>query len=124
MRSKASAADGRRRHRGKPTLHSMAKLDFKPWTRTADMKPDELIPRFDVWTHYGVIARLAYAIMLRSREELIGAYRNLEQEAINETMENLDSTIGDLSATIGMLKGAQGRMLAAASAYIVRERAA
>ena len=54
------------------TAPDFAKLDFKPWTRAPG---DELFPSDKLISAHGTVCRYAYAIMLRTREQLIAMHR-------------------------------------------------
>jgi hypothetical protein len=111
-----------RKSRGKPaTWRDIAKLDFTPLTRTADMKPNELIPADATLQSCGVPARLAYAVMLRTREELIEMHGKLDHDYVDKMCASFAGTAETLKAIVAMLDAAYLRVLASASARIVRK---
>ena len=67
-----------KKSRGKPaTVSGMAKIDFKPWKRLPDMKEGELAPSNEMLTSLGFPCRMAFAIMLLTREQLIASHGKL-----------------------------------------------
>jgi hypothetical protein len=65
-----------KKSRGKfGTMSDYAKIDFKPWKREPGMKEGGLIPSNELLTRLGVSCRLAYGIMMLTREKLIASHR-------------------------------------------------
>src|SRR5687768_6008730 len=74
----------KRKPRGKvATLNDYAKVDFKPWTRDPGMGEGELIPSDETLRSCGVPCRIAYAILLKTRAELIAMHGKVEIEQID-----------------------------------------
>src|SRR5258708_3762081 len=64
-----------RKRRGKSAkLRDFAKIDWKPWRRSRDMRPTELKPSREMTDHIGVDCRLAYGVMLRTRRQLVAMH--------------------------------------------------
>jgi hypothetical protein len=112
-----------RKNRGKlATMRDYAKIDFEPWTRRPGMKQGEMIPSHDVISNHGVTCRIAYGLMLLTRDEMIDMHSNLEHDMVDETMARLMDTGEFLKATAQMVETAYVRVLASASAARVRRR--
>jgi hypothetical protein len=102
---------------GKPaTLDDYAKIDFKPWKNSPGMRKGELFPSNEFLANLGVSCRLAYAIMLRNRDELIASYGMVEERHADELMRNLFDTSEQLKAVREMVRSAYHRMLASGAA--------
>ena len=111
----------KRKARGKiATERDFAKADWEPWKRADGMGPTELIPKDASLERCGVACRLAYAIMLMPRDELIAMHGKAEHKVINAMMGNLDETAEWLKGLVAMLDGAYARVLASACAYNVK----
>jgi hypothetical protein len=106
----------RRKHRGKiATARDCSKMDFEPWHRTPDMQPDELVPSNEVLREFGVYARMAYAIMLRTKPELMEMPNTLDEDKVENMMANLLSTAEEMKQIVSMIESAYMRMLVALS---------
>jgi hypothetical protein len=95
------------------TMRDYAAIDWKPWKRTEGMRPTELCPSAQTMATLGISARVAFGIMLKTREELIDMHKNLEHATVNEIMERLmeaESYAKDITA---MIRSATARILAA-----------
>jgi hypothetical protein len=104
----------RRKVKGKlATARDYAKAaHWKPWTRDPDMEPGELFPSQEITHDLGIGARLAYAIMLKSPEELIEMHKSVEHETMDEMMAHLSQTEENLKSLASMVKSAYLRILA------------
>jgi hypothetical protein len=110
----------KRKPRGKlATWRGIAKVDFKPWTRTPDMQPTELIPSNATLQSCALPARMAYAIMLRTKEQLIEMHGKVEHEDIDNMMDDLSNTAEKLKSIVAILDTAYTRMLVSASARMI-----
>ena len=106
-----------RKRRGKSAkLRDLAKIDWKPWRRTPDMKPTELRPSYETTDHIGVGCRVAYGIMLRTRAQLVAMHGKVKHEHVDEMMAHLAETEEWLKATAHMVEAAYVRVLASAAA--------
>jgi hypothetical protein len=106
-----------RKRRGKSAkLRDFAKIDWKPWRRTPDMRPTELMPSRETTDHIGVGCRVAYGIMLRTRAQLVAVHGEVEHEHVDEIMGHLAETEEWLKATAHMVEVAYLRVLASAAA--------
>lgn len=104
---------------GRATIDGYAKINFKPWKRDRDMGKDELFPPDEFLTSLGVWCRTAYAIMLRSRSELIAGYREIgDFRRIDEAMTGLSDTAERLKLVANMVETAYHRMLASGAAAV------
>jgi hypothetical protein len=109
--------------RGKPaTLRQFAKIDFKPWKREPGMRKEEFFPSSSMLDDHGVTCRMAYAIMLMSRDELIAMHSKIDHEHVDEMMGNLTETSEFLKEVAHMVEAAYVRVLASASAALVQNR--
>jgi hypothetical protein len=97
-------------------MSDYAKADFKPWKREPNMREDELFPSNEKMAELGVTCRLAYGIMLRTREQLIEAHGELDHAAIDQIMTRLAQTGETLKAIAHMVEIADLRFLASAAA--------
>jgi hypothetical protein len=112
-----------RKRRGKPaTIADYSKIDFKPWTREPGMGKTELFPSPDLHAEHGVTCRVAYAVMLMTRDDLIAMHGNVEHKNIDRTMGALAETEEFLKGVAYMVNSAYVRLLASASAAIVQKR--
>jgi hypothetical protein len=113
----------KRRRRGKlATLRAYAKANFDPWQRDRDMNSKELLPSNQTLLNCGVPARIAYAMMLKSKEELIEMFDKLELEDIDSMMASIVESAETLKAIASMLEMADTRMLVAACARELGKR--
>jgi hypothetical protein len=71
------------------TIKDCAKINFKPWRRTAEMQPTELMPSAEVVNANGVNCRLAYGVMLETRAQLLAMHGNLDHAHIDKLMAGL-----------------------------------
>ena len=106
----------RKRH-GKPaTMRDYATIDFSPWTREPGMKKNELLPSDETVNRLAVSCRIAYATMLKSREDLIAMHGKANHELVDELMADLADTAERLKELAEMVEGAYARVLASAAA--------
>jgi hypothetical protein len=108
------------RHGKSAKLHDFAKIDWKPWRRTAGMRPTELMPSPETTDEIGVGCRLAYGVMLRTRKQLIAMHSSLQLEHTDKIMAHLSGTAEWLKATAHMVEIAYLRVLASAAAAHVQ----
>jgi hypothetical protein len=108
-----------RKPRGKPaTMSGLAKLDFKPWKREPDMREGELAPSNEFITSLGTSGRMAYAIMLLTREHLIALHGKVDHGDVDKMMADLTDTAERLKEIAHMVEVAHLRVLASlAAAY-------
>jgi hypothetical protein len=97
-------------------LRDFAKIDWRPWRRTPDMRPTELMPSREMTDRIGIGCRLAYGLMLRTRNQLIAMHGEVEHEHVDEMMGHLAETEEWLKATARMVEMAYLRVLASAAA--------
>jgi len=104
----------KRKPRGKlATQHDYAKIDWKPWKRNGN----ELIPSNADFERCGVPARMAYAVMTTSRDELIAGHGNVDHKHFDAMMTNFVETSEWLKSVAAMIEHAYLRILASACAY-------
>jgi hypothetical protein len=109
----------KKKFRGKrATMSDYAKVDFKPWKRGPHMKEDELFPSNEKMAELGVTCRMAYGVMLRTREQLIEAHGKLHLAAIEQMMSRLPEAAETLKAIAHMVEIADLRFLASAAAAV------
>src|SRR5262249_45812893 len=95
------------------TLRDYAKVRWEPWQRTPKMHPAELLPRSKQWNDVGITARMAYALMLLSRDQLIESIRDPNNDAVSgQIMERLADVSDKLKGIITMIDAAHARYLA------------
>jgi hypothetical protein len=99
------------------TAQDCARIDFEPWKRTPDMAKDELIPSDNALARFGVPARLACAVVFRTRDELIDMYDKVDYEEVDKMMTSISEASEGLKQILTMLDAAYIRLLAAASAH-------
>jgi hypothetical protein len=97
-------------------MRDYATIDFSPWTREPGMKKDELLPSDKMVNRLTVSCRIAYATMLKSREDLIAMHGKTNHELVDEFMANLADTAERLKELTHMVEGAYARVLASAAA--------
>jgi hypothetical protein len=107
----------RRKTRGKlATMRDYAKADFKPLKPDKDMKPGELIPADKILLGCGVPARMAYAILLKTKDAVIAMYDRADIKIIDTLMVSMAEAAETLKVTVHVLDTAYLRVLAAAAA--------
>jgi hypothetical protein len=112
-----------RKSRGKPaTMRDYAKIDFKPWTRDPGMREGEMFPSHEEISNHGVTCRIAYGLMLMTRDKMIDMHSTLDHDMVDEIMGNLAATGEFLKANAQMVEIAYQRVLASASAARIRRR--
>jgi hypothetical protein len=94
------------------TMRDYAKVDFKAWKNPEG----KLIPSDKTLARFGIPARLAYATMLRTKDELIDGMGRLPIVALDELLTHLSTAERDLKEIAGMIESAQLRILSALSA--------
>jgi hypothetical protein len=99
------------------TEADIAKLDWKPWKQPRDGK---LIPSDLDFARCGVPARMAFAVMLRTRDDLIGSHSKVEHTIVDKMMANFAETAEWLKSIVAMIDLAYMRVLASAAAYNAR----
>jgi hypothetical protein len=106
-----------RKRSGKPApIRAFAKVDWRPWRRTADMRPTELIPSGEQMDVTGVSCRIAYGLMLMERDKLIAMHGTTDHGHVDQMMAGLFETAEWLKATAHMVEAAYLRVLASAAA--------
>jgi len=73
-----------------------------------------LLPRRTDWDETGITARMAYAVMLKTRAEVIESPQKAGDDAGNEVLFRLASEKERLLGIVAMIEGAFCRVLAAA----------
>lgn len=102
----------RRKPRGKlATIRDYAKIKWRPW------KPDEMLFSDERMRDLEVAARMAYGIMLMTREKTINMYKKLDHDLVDHMMADLTSAAEQLKGIAAMIEVAYLRVLAAGSAY-------
>jgi hypothetical protein len=98
-------------------------MEFAPWKLEAGQA---LIPDAKSVEEIGVQARLAHAMMLRTKAQLVEAWNALSDEARDEFLTNSQESIAIVEEMLVLMKAAQSRFLVAASAAELapRKRAA
>lgn len=103
--------------RGKvASMRDYAKIKFEPWTKE---EGEALVPGREVMDNLGFWSRAAYALMLRSKEQLVQSHGEMEHELIDSLMGGLADTVEKLKALAQMVEQAYIRVLVSASAFSV-----
>jgi hypothetical protein len=97
-------------------MSDYAKVDFKPWKRLPDMKEEELAPSNEFLISLGLPCRMAYAIMLLTREDLIASHGKLDHAVVDKMMAELLNAGERLKEIAHMAEAAYVRVLASAAA--------
>ena len=106
-----------RKSRGKPaTMRDYATIDFKPWPQAPGKGPTEFIPAEDEWKFHGTTCRMAHAICLKTREDLIAMHGKAEHETVDAMMAEFLETGEALKELVQMCDVAYARVLASAAA--------
>lgn len=106
-----------RKARGKKaTFNDYAKVTWEPWTREPDMKPGELLPKNETLLSCGPEARMAYAVMLMTRDDLIAMHGKVDHDHVDKMVASFAETAETLKAIVLMLDTAYMRVLASAAA--------
>lgn len=95
------------------TVSNMASMKFKPWP-----KPSKLEPSSQLMYELGITARVAHAVMQRSKEQLIDMFEELDFKSACELFAALQTTGEALESLAGMVKAAELRVLVAATAHL------
>jgi hypothetical protein len=104
-----------RKSRGKPaTLRDYQTIDFKPWNRAAG--EPEFIPSDEQLSFYGTNCRIAHAVCLKTRGELIAMHGKIEIENTDAVIAGLFETSEGLKELVWMCESASSRLLASAAA--------
>jgi hypothetical protein len=92
-------------------------MDFTPWKM--DHVPGQPGPSGKVMNRLGVAARMAAAVVERSKSELISLWRNTAagDEAVFEMMDSFGEAAEIMKSLAAMAETAQMRLLVAAHAY-------
>lgn len=102
-------------------IAKIAKIDFQAWTRDPGMGPNELLPSNETLLNAAVPARLAYSIMLKTREQLIEMHGKIEHQQVDEMMAAFAAAGEKLKAIAYMVEGAYARVLASAAPHNQRK---
>jgi hypothetical protein len=106
-----------RKPRGKlATMSGLAKFDFKPWKREPNMEEGELVPSNEMLTRLGVSCRMAYGIMLLTREHLIAAHGKIDHGDVDKMMADLTDAAERLKGIAYMVETAYLRVLVSSAA--------
>lgn len=97
------------------TEEQCARMEFKPWK-----KYDYDLEVFggENWHNHGVYVRLAYALKLMSRDEMIEFHRDTDGDQVDLLFANLFDTAEFLKYVAAMAESALGRMMASGCAAI------
>jgi hypothetical protein len=112
----------RKRPGKRATIRDLSKIDFKPWKRERGMGKTELFPASGLVDKHAVTCRMAYALMLQSRSDLIAMHEKIAHEGIDELMGELAATEEFLKSAAHMVKSAYMRVLVSASVAVVQNR--
>jgi hypothetical protein len=105
-----------RKRRGKvATVADLARITWDPWTREPGMKPGEMAPKDQTMRECGVLARMAYNVMLMTRDDLIAAIHKAPNLLLGMEKQFAE-TSQTLKEIAVMLDTAQMRVLAAGAA--------
>jgi hypothetical protein len=99
------------------TVRDYAKVTWEPWTREKGMAAGELIPSNERLLEFGVPCRMAYAVMLRTRAELIESHGKVDHSQVDEMVACFADTSEMLKGLVLMLDTAYLRVLASAAAF-------
>jgi hypothetical protein len=113
----------RKRREKLATMRDYAKADFQPWKDGRKEPGKGLLPPDDKDLECPIIyARLAYGIMLRTKEQLIEAQAAMPIETTDRFMADLVAAAELFKAIVITIETAQLRIISAASAVRNRER--
>lgn len=80
QRSNLELAPRRKRKGKQVSYRALAKIDFEPWeTRVGD--GDNPVPSSELLEKIGIVGRLAFATMFKTRDELIAMYMDRGSDA-------------------------------------------
>jgi hypothetical protein len=103
-----------RKRKGKrATIRDYAKIDFNPWPRE---KNGKLAPSAEAMQRFGVSGRIAHAVMLMTREDMITNHGKLDHKIMDQMMGDLANTAECLKEITLMIETAYQRLLASACA--------
>jgi hypothetical protein len=111
-----TSTKSRRRKTGLIRAGSLAKVNWKP------EKPEpngKLLPSFKDWDNAGATARMAHALLLRTRDQLTDMHQKVDHKAIHEMMVQFSNTSEILKATITMIETAACRVITSACTHHV-----
>jgi hypothetical protein len=108
----------RRPTRGKiASMKDYAAIEFKPLTRDKGLKPDELLPSWETMQNFASTARIAYGIMLRTKQQLMEG--KLPKKVLEHLLNDLFAHAESLKSIAKMLEIAHARMISAGCAVEV-----
>jgi hypothetical protein len=103
------------------SLKEFAAVEFKPWAPQPDGK---MLPSTEVMNQIGISARLAYAIMLRTKEQLMDMRKEIGDKTLNKLMSGLQADQEIAKELLTLMRTAELRMLSAfAAAETAKARA-
>jgi hypothetical protein len=94
-------------------IDEFAKIDWKPWKRPRALGRGFYPTPKDMHYH-AVTCRIAHGVMLRTRDQLIQSYSELERGNVDQLLAGLPQTAEWLKEMAAMVESAHIRMLAAA----------
>ena len=94
-------------------MRDYAAFTFEPW----EHDQPGYSPTAEKMDELGVSARLAYCMMLKSKEELVESYKRMNSAEADMLLRILNDAAEGMKALAEMVEAAHGRFLAAASAH-------
>jgi hypothetical protein len=117
MKAKRSKKPARKRSKF-ASLKDFAAVEFQPWTRRPDGK---MLPSAELMKQIGISARLAYAILLRTKAELMDMRKQVGDEALDEVMNGMQADREAAKELVKMMEAAQLRMISAVASAEMAE---
>jgi hypothetical protein len=98
------------------TAAEIAAMEFEPWKM--DHAPGKPGPSARAMNHLGVSARIGAGLVERSKNELIGLWRDMtDHKALFQTMDSVQEAAEIMKSLAGMIENAHLRLLIAVHAY-------
>ncbi|MDR3425511.1 MAG: hypothetical protein P4M13_10655 [Alphaproteobacteria bacterium] len=106
------------------TDEQWASIDFEPWTHAADeWTPPTNVEWYEVAKTHLITVRLAWALLYRSKDQLVEGLRELDEEDGNKMMSDFISAIHFFESTAKILKLAETRIICAGTVLEVEDGA-
>jgi hypothetical protein len=96
------------------TAEQWASIDFEPWTHAADeWTPPTNVEWYEIAKTHLITVRLAWALLYRTKDQLVEGMREFGDEDGNRMMDNFMTAIHFFDSTAKILKLAETRIICA-----------
>jgi hypothetical protein len=106
------------------TAEQWAAIDFEPWTHAADeWTPPTNVEWHEIGENHLVTVRLAWALLYRTKDQLVEGLRELGEKDVNRMMDDFMSATHFFESTAKILNLAQTRIICAGTVIEVEDGA-